>query len=84
MNLFKKLAAGAFALAMIAGTPAQAADWKPSGPVTLWVAFGAGGSTDTIPASVDEVWNQPYLFKIDVGNVRGITTISSIEAVFLP
>lgn len=43
-----------------------------------------GGSTDTVPSSVDEVWQQPYLFKIDVGNVRGITTVSSIEAVFLP
>ena len=36
------------------------------------------------PSSVDEVWNQPYLFKINVGTVRGITTISSIEAVYLP
>ncbi|MEZ5203623.1 MAG: hypothetical protein R2701_04340 [Acidimicrobiales bacterium] len=50
----------------------------------VYTLAGDGGSTDTIPASVDEVWNQPYLFKIDVGNVRGITTISSIEAVFLP
>lgn len=43
-----------------------------------------GGSTDTIPSSVTEVASQPFLFTIDVGNVRGITTISSIEAVFLP
>ena len=44
----------------------------------------SGGSPNPVPSSVDEVWNQPYLFKIDVGNVRGITTISSIEAVYLP
>jgi hypothetical protein len=44
----------------------------------------AGGGTDQVASSVDEVWNQPYLFKINVGNVRGITTISSIEAVYLP
>ncbi|HRW37041.1 MAG TPA: hypothetical protein P5254_05050 [Aquihabitans sp.] len=43
-----------------------------------------GGSTDTIPSSVTEVAMQPFLFRIEVGNVRGITTVSSIEAVFLP
>ena len=45
---------------------------------------GDGGSTDTIPSSVTDVAMQPFLFTIDVGNVRGITTVSSIEAVFLP
>jgi hypothetical protein len=44
----------------------------------------SGGGTEQVASSVDEVWNQPYLFKINVGNVRGITTISSIEAVYLP
>jgi hypothetical protein len=43
-----------------------------------------GGGPGMVPSGVDEVWRQPYLFKIDVGNVRGITTISSIEAVYLP
>lgn len=42
------------------------------------------GSPDPVPSSVSDVWQQPYLFKINVGNVRGITTVSSIEAVFLP
>lgn len=42
------------------------------------------GSPTPVPSSVDQVWKQPYLFKIDVGNVRGITTVSSIEAVYLP
>lgn len=42
------------------------------------------GSTNTIPSSVSEVWKQPFLFKINVGNVRGITTVSSIDAVYLP
>lgn len=44
----------------------------------------SGGSPDPVPSSVDEVWQQEYLFKIDVGNVRDITTISSIDAVYLP
>lgn len=43
-----------------------------------------GGSATTVPASVDEVWKQQYLFKINVGNVRDITTVSGIEAVYLP
>jgi hypothetical protein len=43
-----------------------------------------GGGTELVPSSVSDVWQQEYLFKINVGNVRDITTISSIEAVFLP
>jgi hypothetical protein len=42
------------------------------------------GTSGTVPSSVSEVWNQPHLFKINVGNVRGITTVSGIEAVYLP
>ncbi|MCU1372444.1 MAG: hypothetical protein JWO77_3638 [Ilumatobacteraceae bacterium] len=44
----------------------------------------SGGSPDPVPSSVDDVWQQEYLFKINVGNVRDITTISSIDAVYLP
>ncbi len=43
----------------------------------------SGGGADPVPSSVDEVWQQEYLFKINVGNVRGITTISGIDAVYL-
>jgi hypothetical protein len=43
-----------------------------------------GGTANTVPSSVDEVWQQGHLFKINVSNVRDITTISSIEAVYLP
>jgi hypothetical protein len=43
-----------------------------------------GGSPDPVPSSVDEVWQQDYLFRINVGNVRDITTVSGIEAVYLP
>jgi hypothetical protein len=44
----------------------------------------ADGTSGTRPSSVDEVWQQEHLFKINVGNVRGITTISSVDAVYLP
>lgn len=42
------------------------------------------GTSGSKPSSVDEVWQQEYLFKINVGNVRDITTVSSIDAVYLP
>lgn len=44
----------------------------------------AEGGSGSRPSSVDEVWQQEHLFKINVGNVRDITTISSIDAVYLP
>jgi len=43
-----------------------------------------GGSPTAVPSSVDEVWKQEYLFKINVGTVRGVTTVSGIEGVYLP
>jgi hypothetical protein len=54
----------------------------PDGQVTTLA--DDGGSPDQVPSSVDEVVKQHYLFKILTQNVRGITTITSIEAVFLP
>lgn len=42
------------------------------------------GTSGSKPSSVDEVWQQEHLFKINVGNVRDITTVSSIDAVYLP
>ena len=44
-NTFKAaLAAAAIA---ISGTVATAADWTPSGPIKMLIAFGAGGGADT-------------------------------------
>ncbi|HEX2575832.1 MAG TPA: hypothetical protein VHK88_05745 [Aquihabitans sp.] len=43
-----------------------------------------GGGPDPVPSSVSEVAFQDFLFTIDVATVRGVTTISSIEAVYLP
>ncbi|NRA86870.1 MAG: tripartite tricarboxylate transporter substrate binding protein [Rhizobiales bacterium] len=45
-KLFKNLATLASLVAL--STFANAQDWKPSGPITLQVGFGAGGSTDTL------------------------------------
>ncbi len=48
MRMLPNIATAAAVLAALAASPAQAAEWKPGGPVTLSVAFGAGGMTDTL------------------------------------
>ncbi|MGE3644629.1 MAG: Bug family tripartite tricarboxylate transporter substrate binding protein [Beijerinckiaceae bacterium] len=44
----KLTAASAIVMALSALQPAVAAEWKPSGPITLNIGFGPGGSTDTM------------------------------------
>lgn len=56
MKILSKIAASAAVAAALVAAPltapftasAHAADWKPGGPITLSVAFGAGGMTDTL------------------------------------
>jgi hypothetical protein len=50
---------------------------------SIFTLADGGGSSELVASSVDEVWQQEFLFEINVGNVREITTISSIEAVYL-
>jgi tripartite-type tricarboxylate transporter receptor subunit TctC len=38
----------ACAAALMLYTAPALADWAPSGPITLWIGFGAGGETDTL------------------------------------
>lgn len=42
------------------------------------------GGSELVPSSVTDVAKQDHLFEILVGNVRDITTVSSIQAVYLP
>src|SRR4051812_30508594 len=42
------------------------------------------GSTDQTPSSPDEVSKDHGLYKIEIQNVRGISTITLVEGVFLP
>lgn len=46
----------------------------------------SGGSPDPVPSSVSEVAlsGADILYKIEVGTVRGVTTVSGIEGVYLP
>lgn len=46
---FFKIIGGAIAgLALFSALPAMADNWKPSGPLTIEIGFGAGGSTDVV------------------------------------
>ena len=45
---FKLAAAAIFASAAFLAAPSVQAEWKPSGPITLTIGFGPGGSTDTM------------------------------------
>ncbi|MDT0682030.1 tripartite tricarboxylate transporter substrate-binding protein [Roseicyclus sp. F158] len=44
--IFKSLAAAASGFVLMSG--AAMADWEPDGPITMQIAFGAGGSLDSV------------------------------------
>lgn len=52
MSLMNKITTFAAATLLLGTMAAQAADWKPSGPVTLQIGFGSGGSTDTLGRAI--------------------------------
>lgn len=62
-------AAGLAAVAMV-GT-AVAADWKPSGPITMMIAFRAGGGADTQARLIAEQLEAKKGWKILPKNVTG-------------
>ncbi|MDG1068418.1 MAG: tripartite tricarboxylate transporter substrate binding protein [Sulfitobacter sp.] len=47
-QFFKALYGVIASAALFAALPAQADGWKPAGPLTIEIGFGAGGSTDVI------------------------------------
>lgn len=60
----------AAAFAMLASS-VFAADWKPDGPVKVQVAFGAGGSTDTLARIVAKSMEEATGWNIIVENKPG-------------
>jgi len=71
MRILPKIAASAAVLAALGTAPAQAADWKPSGPITLSVAFGAGGITDTLARLLADEMKKSTGWSIVVKNRPG-------------
>lgn len=60
------------AVALSIGTATTAlADWAPSGPVRLWIGFGAGGETDTLGRLIAQNMSDSTGWNIVVENKPG-------------
>jgi tripartite-type tricarboxylate transporter receptor subunit TctC len=70
MTLKHKLAGLIAAAAMTIAGMAQA-EWAPSGPLTLQIGFGAGGSTDTIGRIVAKVMKEQTGWNVIAENKPG-------------
>lgn len=75
------LAVSAF---MAFATPVTAEDWKPDGPLTIQIGFGAGGSTDTMGRVLAKImedktgWNIVVENKPGGGGVAMFTSLSQM------
>lgn len=71
MKLRIKLGLSLLALAGMFASAAHAQAWKPSGPVTLVLPYGAGGSLDIfgrpLARELESIWGQPVV----VENISG-------------
>jgi tripartite-type tricarboxylate transporter receptor subunit TctC len=65
----KTLLAAAAATCLSAGI--ALADWSPSGPVKLWIGFGAGGETDTLGRLIAKEMGEATGWNIVVENKPG-------------
>ena len=82
---FKRIVTGVVAgAALLAAGMANAADWKPDGPLKLQIGFGAGGSTDTMGRVLAKVmedqtgWNIVAENKTGGGGVAMFTGIAKM------
>lgn len=80
----KRVLAAAFG-ALLTTTAAFAQDDYPSGPVTLIVPYGTGGSTDTtaraIAVELEEIWGQPVVVenRSGAGSMIGTTAMTQAD-----
>lgn len=56
---------------LVGGSMGHAADWAPKGPVKLYIAFGAGGSTDTMGRIVAAQIEESFGWNVVVENKPG-------------
>ncbi|MGH1425874.1 MAG: tripartite tricarboxylate transporter substrate binding protein [Pseudooceanicola sp.] len=70
----------------IAGAGVALADWAPSGPIKLWIGFGAGGETDTLgrliakEMSASTGWNIVVENKPGGGGIAMFTQLQALPA----
>lgn len=71
MKLTSKLLQLGTAALFAFATPLAAEDWTPSGPLTIQIGFGAGGSTDTMGRVLANVMEENTGWNIVVENKPG-------------
>lgn len=86
MTLKSKLLALSASALIALSSSAFAEDWKPDGPLTIQIGFGAGGSTDTMGRVLGKVmkdntgWNVVVENKPGGGGVAMFTGLSQMPA----
>ena len=68
-------------LAVAAAATSFAADWKPNGPLTIQIGFGAGGSTDTMGRVLANVMKENTGWNIVVENKPGAGGVAMFTGV---
>ena len=77
----KALVAGLAALSMVvASSTAALAEWKPSGPIKLMIAFKAGGGADTQARLIAEHIEKSRGWKVIPENVTGKGGVNALSA----
>lgn len=71
MKLGKLMASLIVGAVIMAFGAANAADWKPSGPVNLQIGFGAGGETDTLGRVIASVMKEQTGWDVIAENKPG-------------
>jgi len=71
MKIKSKLLALGASVLMAMSAPAVADDWKPDGPLTIQIGFGAGGSTDTMGRVLANIMKENTGWNIVVENKPG-------------
>ncbi len=71
MKIKSKLLALGVSVLMVMSAPAVADDWKPDGPLTIQIGFGAGGSTDTMGRVLANIMKENTGWNIVVENKPG-------------
>lgn len=84
LRLLMKAAVSVAAAAWVLTGPAHAQNWKPTGPVTLVLPYGAGGGADLlgrpIARELEAIWGQPVVVENIAGAEGLIGTNKVIDA----
>lgn len=81
MNLKIGLFRAIYALMLISASGTHAQSWKPNGPVTIVIPYGAGGGADALgrPLALElsKAWSQPVIVE-NVGGAEGLIGMNRV------